>query len=211
DAGGGGPLSLRITVLPAELASVIASVQVLPSTTKIGTGGRATFECVVTSTDDRRLSLEPTWLASSAIGSIDDGGQFTALGEPGSGEVVAVVGNLAGSAQVSVATLGGGPPEVLGLAADPDRTLGHSEPVVLTASVQDPDGDSVSYDWTATAGSIEGSGASVTWTAPDVSGAFAVSCVVSDPDGQSDALVRTIHVGAGGVGVGIESTGGQAQ
>jgi len=65
----------------------------------------------------------------------------------------------------------------------------------VTISASDPDGDTLSYIWTSTAGTIGGSGASVNWLAPSTPGVYAVSCVVSDgedtaPGGVTVAAVQ---------------------
>ncbi|MBI5047873.1 MAG: fibronectin type III domain-containing protein [Deltaproteobacteria bacterium] len=50
----------------------------------------------------------------------------------------------------------------------------------VTCYASDPDGDSLSYVWTKTGGSISGSGSTVTWTAPSTPGIYTVLCNVSD-------------------------------
>ncbi len=53
--------------------------------------------------------------------------------------------------------------------------------VVCTAS--DPDGDELSYDWSASAGEIDGAGDTVTWVAPASEGSYSVAVEVNDGRG----------------------------
>jgi hypothetical protein len=62
----------------------------------------------------------------------------------------------------------------------------------FTCSANDPDGDTLTYRWTASAGTIDGSEAAVTWTAPKDPGSYKITVVVSDGKGgavASDAVV----------------------
>jgi len=59
-------------------------------------------------------------------------------------------------------------------------------------SANDPDGDALTYRWTASGGTIDGSEAAVTWTAPQDPGSYKITVVVSDGKGgavASDAVV----------------------
>ena len=53
--------------------------------------------------------------------------------------------------------------------------------VLCTAS--DPDGDELSYDWSASAGEIDGAGNMVTWVAPASEGSYSVAVEVTDGRG----------------------------
>jgi len=62
----------------------------------------------------------------------------------------------------------------------------------FTCSASDPDGDALAYRWTASAGTIDGSEAGVTWTAPKDPGSYKVTVAVSDGKGGAatkDAVV----------------------
>ena len=60
--------------------------------------------------------------------------------------------------------------------------------VVCTAS--DPDGDELSYAWSASAGQIDGAGDTVGWIAPAFEGSYSVAVVVTDGHGgQATASV----------------------
>jgi hypothetical protein len=54
---------------------------------------------------------------------------------------------------------------------------------LIVCEANDPDGDNLSYRWSATGGSISGSASEVTWTAPQKPGSYMISVVVSDNKG----------------------------
>ena len=103
-------------------------------------------------------------------------------------------------------------PAISSLTADASSILvRHS--TVLHCSAADPDeGDVLAYDWETTVGEISGSGATVTFTAPEQPGSATITCTVSDgPLSDSDTvdvLVKssngTVALGAAGY-MGVES------
>lgn len=61
--------------------------------------------------------------------------------------------------------------------------LGGTSEIACLAS--DEDGDSVTFTWSSSAGSIDGSDETVQWTAPETKGNYYIKCTASDPDGAS--------------------------
>lgn len=86
-------------------------------------------------------------------------------------------------------------PTVSSTTATPASIL-DSETSSVTASATDPDGDPLTYAWTAEGGAISGSGATVTYTPDPVSAAATntVSVSVSDGQGGSASGSATIDV-----------------
>jgi Concanavalin A-like lectin/glucanases superfamily/Secretion system C-terminal sorting domain/PKD domain len=64
----------------------------------------------------------------------------------------------------------------------------------LTASVFDPNGDSLSYAWSGTGGAFSGSGSMVNWTAPGSEGIYQLTVTVQDSGGLSAAKTTTVWV-----------------
>jgi hypothetical protein len=73
-------------------------------------------------------------------------------------------------------------PAITSLGAEPETVLpsGSSQ---ITCNATDPDGDALSYEWTATGGDISGTGEVVSWTAPQEFGTYNVTVVVDDGRG----------------------------
>ena len=73
---------------------------------------------------------------------------------------------------------------VTNLTAEPSRVApgGRSS---ITATISNPGGKVLTYTWSATDGTFEGEGSTVTWVAPTCSGEFTVTLVVADTDANS--------------------------
>jgi hypothetical protein len=56
----------------------------------------------------------------------------------------------------------------------------------ITCTAADPDGGALTYKWTSTEGTIEGSGPQITWIAPNQIGWFPVMVTVQNSKGQTD-------------------------
>ena len=67
----------------------------------------------------------------------------------------------------------------------------------VTCTASDPDGDELSYEWTATGGDISGTGAVVNWTAPEEVGMYDITVVVNDGHDGEDARSVTLSVTLG--------------
>jgi len=66
------------------------------------------------------------------------------------------------------------------------------DPITLTVSASDPDGDPLTYEWSASVGSISGSGSTATWQpAYDPSDTATVTVTVRDNRGGSDSATAT--------------------
>jgi hypothetical protein len=84
-------------------------------------------------------------------------------------------------------------PAITSLAAEPERVLpSGSCQIVCTAS--DRDDDELSYDWSASGGSISGTGTTVNWTAPNSEGSYNVTVTVTDGRGGEVMNQVTITV-----------------
>jgi hypothetical protein len=69
--------------------------------------------------------------------------------------------------------------------------------VQVTCSASDPDGDAVSYEWSASGGDISGTGAVAGWTAPQKLGIYDITVVVTDSYGSSATDSVAISVATG--------------
>jgi len=82
-------------------------------------------------------------------------------------------------------------PTINSLIADVDWTIPLGS-IQLTCTGSDPDGDELSYEWSATGGNISGSGTVVNWTASEEVGIYHVTVVVKDAHGRQDT--RSVYL-----------------
>jgi hypothetical protein len=88
---------------------------------------------------------------------------------------------------------GNRPPRIKSFAPDSAKVgVGSSVHVFCTAT--DRDGDTLSYGWSTSGGTLAGSGTSILWMAPLVPGAYTVTCTVADGHGAETAATDTLTV-----------------
>ncbi|MCB2199899.1 T9SS type A sorting domain-containing protein [bacterium] len=137
---------------------------------------------------------------SSEVGSFTGEGATVVWNAPevaGEYDVVVDVSDGSGirSDTLTISVLDNLPPLITSLTADPVAVQMGSE-VTVSCVANDPDGDELSYSWTAPTGSFSGEGATVTWTAPNALGSVVLTCTVSDPDGAFDSATVEVTVGS---------------
>jgi len=64
----------------------------------------------------------------------------------------------------------------------------------VTCEATDADGDVLSYQWSADAGTIKSEGSSITWVAPDTAGNYTVKVTVTDGNGGKANKSTTIAI-----------------
>jgi hypothetical protein len=85
-------------------------------------------------------------------------------------------------------------PVISGLIASDETMTSPSSSCQIQCTAQDPDGDKLSYTWSADDGYIGGEGSSVIWTAPDAPGAYIITVEVTDGNGGIATDQITINV-----------------
>ncbi len=99
--------------------------------------------------------------------------------------------------------LGGGPPPpppnhppTVTLSANPTKVFaGSTDTIVLTAQCNDPDNDQVTYKWTTTGGTVDGTGAEVHWRPGDAKeGSYTASVVCDDGRGGTATASTNFNV-----------------
>ena len=83
-------------------------------------------------------------------------------------------------------------PIIIILTAD-SSSININQSITITSIATDQDGDTLTYIWTKTGGTISGSGSSIIWTAPATTGTYTITCTVSDGD-LSDSQSFTVTV-----------------
>lgn len=85
-------------------------------------------------------------------------------------------------------------PVINSVTADPSTTYPR-EDVTLMCDAEDEDGDPITYDWSAEAGTLSATNlSSVIWTAPDDTGHFVAEVIVEDEEGLADTGNVTVTV-----------------
>jgi len=174
-----------ITSLEAERERVLSS-------------GSCQIVCIASDADGDELSYN--WSASG--GEITGEGAtvtWTAPDSVGFYDVAVTVTDGRGAEATTTRTIEvrtNKPPIIAGLTADAIWTL-PSGSLQVACNASDPDGDGLSYEWTASGGNITGTGATVNWTAPETVGMYDVTVVVTDGYGGSDTRTLPISVVTG--------------
>ncbi|MFU8796357.1 MAG: PKD domain-containing protein [Dehalococcoidia bacterium] len=174
-----------ITDPPVITALEVVSDRVFPS-------GNTEIVCIASSPDGEELMYE--W--SCDDGDIEGTGAtvtWTAPDTEGIYRITVTVTAVGGqdTKDTTIPVWANRPPVITSLTADAAWTL-PSGSLQITCEAEDHDGDDLSYVWTATDGSVSGTGATVTWTAPGVVGTYDITVIVGDGYGGSDT--RTLHV-----------------
>lgn len=154
-----------------------------PLSTTWSSGGSGTFS------PDPPIGVSVSWTAPSTAGS------YTITCQVSDGKSTATA-----SVDITVTTTSGNNsnPTITSGPTAAKTTLSPGEQTTVSVTASDPDGDVLSYNWTATGGKISPSGASATYTAPSVSGSYTVSVSVTDGRGGSATGSTTVSVSAPG-------------
>ncbi|MFW6126378.1 MAG: DNRLRE domain-containing protein [Chloroflexota bacterium] len=86
-------------------------------------------------------------------------------------------------------------PQISSVTCSP-ASVGKGGSTTVACEASDPDGDPLTYDWTATKGTFSGTGATVTWMAPNEDGAYTIRVTVSDGKGGTAEETCGISVAA---------------
>lgn len=178
ESGGYATASLLINVRPNQ-PPTIEGLSAEASLVRFG--DRVAIECIASDPDGDEISYQ--WSANGGTVS-GDGSSITwrASDTTGSYTLTVAVRDVRGGEATSSLVISvrlNDPPIIEGLSADASSVgLGDSAAIECIAS--DPDGDEISYQWSASDGSITGDGSSATWTAPDTAGDYTITVKVID-------------------------------
>lgn len=84
-------------------------------------------------------------------------------------------------------------PLITSLEAEPEIVI-LSGTCQIVCSATDPDGDELTYGWSASGGGITEEGATVTWSAPDSVGSYTIAVMVTDSHGSTVTGQATVTV-----------------
>ncbi len=185
---------LLAVLLPPMLAThppVIAALEV--TSDRVFPSESTEIVCTASSPEGEELTYEWAVTGGEILGT-GAAIVWTAPASEGIYRVTVTVRDSRGgedTSHVEVPVWANRPPTITGLTADATWTTPGSD-LRITCEAEDPDGDQLSYAWTATAGSINGTGTTIDWTAPAEIGVYDITVIVSDAHGGSDE--RTLHI-----------------
>ncbi|MDD5590686.1 MAG: Ig-like domain-containing protein [Dehalococcoidales bacterium] len=161
----------------------------------VDTSHSVTIECLASDPDGDGLSYH--WLANA--GTVSGAGSivtWTAPDNPGDYTVALAVSDGRGGKATASLTLDvrlNNLPVIEDLIAELlSLRAGDSATVECLAS--DPDGDELSYQWSANAGTISGTGSIVTWTAPGALAPLGGTVSVTVSDGRGGEVISEIYI-----------------
>ena len=173
-----------------------------PSATTVASGDSCTVNCVASDPDSDPL----TYAWSAAEGAISGvGSTITWLAPTTVGTYTVTVTVSDGKKSVSDSCniqVVNTPPVIASLT--PSSTdLAPEDSCTIGCVASDADGDTLTYAWTATGGTISGTGNSVSWEAPATEGTYNVSVSVSDGKGgtASDSCDITVEMKYGSINI----------
>jgi hypothetical protein len=179
-----------------------------PSATSVARGDSCTVSCVASDpdTDD---TLTYAWSATGgAVSGSGDTIPWIAPTTEGSYSITATVSDgkdtVTDSCDIQVVNSA---PVITSLTSVTELPPEDSCTVSCVAS--DADGDTLTYTWSATDGTITGTGESVSWTAPAAEGTYTISVEVSDGHGgtASDSCYITVEVKYGSIDIQSDPAG----
>ena len=177
-------LAIILDTVLANHQPAIVSLEATPA--KVSPLGTCQIVCTASDADEDELSYN--W--STKGGDINGEGATVTWHAPrssGSYNVsVTVIDGRGGEVtnHVTIEVRTNKPPYIYSLVTDADWTTpSGSIQVICTAS--DPDDDELNYQWISTGGDITGTGSEVIWTAPEDTGKYDITVVVTDDHGSS--------------------------
>jgi hypothetical protein len=157
--------------------------------------GSLQVTCTASDPDGDELSYD--WSASAGEVSGDgDTVTWVAPATEGSYSVAVTVSDGRGVEvmdYVTIAVRTNNAPTITSLIADMDWTTPAGS-LRVTCTASDPDGDEMTYEWSAAAGDISGTGAVVNWTAPQEVGVYDITVVARDGHGWEDTRSVSLSV-----------------
>lgn len=160
---------------------------------RVSPSGSCQVKCVASDPDGDKLSY--AWSVNR--GSISGEGStvtWTAPAAPGNYTIAVKVTDGRGgemTTELTIVVAVNQPPVIASLTAEP-QTVKKAMTSAIQCTASDPDGDKLSYAWSASRGKISGKGSAATWVAPDAFGTYTITVTVSD--GRGGEATETIEI-----------------
>ena len=174
--------------LPPRVRALVSS------DTTLARNQTATLHC----TPGDAETAQPTVAWSATRGTLTPNGRTATWSSPDTGDAditcTASDGSRTASATLRLSVVQNQAPNGVMITAAP-ATTDVDGTTALTCSATDPDGDTLSFSWSVTAGSVSGPGATTTFTAPSTPGVVTATCTATDPSGTTATGTSSIVVG----------------
>jgi hypothetical protein len=167
----------------ANQLPVISSLEIVTEG-EINPGATAQLRCNAVDPDDDELSY--SWSADGGtISGLGAAASWTAPDEPGTYTITVEIsdGDNIATDQIFITVLEQNTPPIIESLSTDCPKVRPAGTGTITCVASDPDGDELTYTWTAERGTISGEGSVVTWTAPGEYGEYLVTVTVSDGRG----------------------------
>lgn len=177
---------------PANQPPVISSLTA--SEGRVSPSGSSQIKCVASDPDGDELSY--TWSASGDISGEGSVVTWIAPNAPGAYIItVKVTDGRGGEAtvQLTIGVAVNHPPVIKSLIHDQNKVR-KAGTTTIECVASDPDGDELSYTWSAERGNISGEGPIVTWVAPNTFGTYTITVTVTDGRGGEASESVSIEV-----------------
>lgn len=181
-------------------------IQALAATAKeIEKGGSTSLFAKVQAGDAPQLNY--SWTATGGILDANgDEGTWTTLSDNSSDTIHLIVSDANGLSDTTMLVLNAVPeinraPQISAIVRE-QAYLAPSTAMQIACEATDPNGDELSFEWSAQDGSISGTGATINWNAPGTEGIYEISVRVSDGRGllaeaKTKLLVKNFTAAAG--------------
>ncbi len=154
-----------------------------PSATEVARGESCTISCVATDPDEDILTY--AWsVTGGALSGAGDTVTWVAPDTEGTYTISVTVSDESGEPASDSCTIEvvNNPPVVTGISPSVPSVAPEAS-CTVSCDASDADGDTLTYAWSATDGTIDGAGDTVTWTAPTTEGTYTIDVTVSDGQG----------------------------
>jgi hypothetical protein len=180
----GAPWNLNWFEIKSVQPSVLTTITVTPATASVVSGSNQQYTAVGKDQFGNVMAITPTWSATG--GTISTSGLYTAGATTGIFSVTAQSGTISGSVPVTITAA----PVLTTITLSPlTATINVGQTQQFTAVGKDQNGNvmTIAPSWTATAGTVSGTGL---YTAPATAGSYIVTATQGTVSGSATVTVN---------------------
>ena len=209
---------IKLTVLVVVILALLAVagcnkppviISLTPSATEVARGGSCTVTCAASDPDTDDV-LTYAWTATAgAISGTGSNVTWTAPTTEGTYSVTVTVSDgektVSDSCNIQVVNT----PPVIASLTPSSTDLPPEGSCTIGCVASDADGDTLTYAWTASGGTISGTGNSISWDAPATEGTYNISVSVNDGHGgaASDSVDIIVEMKYGAIDIQSDPAG----